>query len=135
MVFALDDSLIGYEFVEFDIKKLDGSFGLILLGEGSLVLGQFLVDCVGQLLDSILEILDFDLLAVDLLISLLKVGYLHLVLEKNLIFHLQKNCLQNRLVVFQLRIHLFPDILRQLFQVLVFDHIRKNLAQGSFYFC
>ena len=47
MVFALGGGLIGNEFVEFDIEELDCFFGLILLGEGSLVLGQFLVDGVG----------------------------------------------------------------------------------------
>ena len=45
MVFALDNGLIGDEFVELDVEELDGSFGLVLLGEGSLVLGQFFLDC------------------------------------------------------------------------------------------
>ena len=47
MVFALDNGLIGDKFVEFDVEELDGPFGLVLLGEGSLVLGQFFLDCAG----------------------------------------------------------------------------------------
>ena len=47
MVFALDNGLIGDKFVEFDVEELDGPFGLVLLGEGFLVFGQFFVDCAG----------------------------------------------------------------------------------------
>lgn len=134
MIFALYNCLVGDEFVEFDVEEFDGPFGLVLLSKGLLVFGQFFVDGAGKLINCVLELFDLDLLAVDVLVGLLELGYLDLVLNNNLVFYFQNNCLQDPLLILQLLLHLLPDTLPQLFQVLVFDHILKKLAEGIFGF-